>query len=65
MGTTLKGKILLPLLKERICSSGSVFFPLRAVSYGKGKHYFSIRCFALNVDNFLSHMPKCIMGATP
>ena len=39
MGTSLKGKNLLP---EGANSSGSKFFPLRAVPYGMINHFYHI-----------------------
>ena len=51
METSLKGKIL---LQE----------PLRAVSYGMENHFYHIGCPPLNVAIFITHVHKCVMGAT-
>ena len=48
MGTSLKGKNLLP--------RGSEFFPFRAVPYGKENHFYQIRWPPLNVTIFIKHM---------
>ena len=53
MGTSLKGKNLLP--KE------SEFFSLRAVPYGMKNPFYHIRGPPLNVTIFITH----VMGATP
>ena len=51
MGTSLKGKNLLPEL------------PLRAVPYGMENPFYHIRCPPLNVTIFLPYVRNCIMRA--
>ena len=51
METSLKGK---NLLQE----------PLRAVSHGMENHFYHIGCPPLNVAIFITHVHKCLMGAT-
>ena len=47
-------------------TSGSEFFPLRAVLYGMGKSHLphkmtSLECYLF----FILHVHNCVMGATP
>ena len=47
------------LLKERICSQRSEFFPLRVVPEGIENHIYHIRCAPLSVTIFITHV--CIL----
>ena len=57
MGTSLKGKNLLP--------EGANSFPLREVPYGMENQFYHIRSPPLNVTIFITHMRSCVMGASP
>ena len=65
----LKGKLLdqawILYSKWLLPPSGSEFFPLRAVLYGMENHFYQIELPPLNVDIFIMHVRKCVMGATP
>ena len=50
MGTSLKGKHLLP---------GG------AVPYVMDNHFYNIRRHPLNVSIFITHVDNCVMGAMP
>ena len=74
MGTSLKGKNLLPegansFLKEQLLMVWKInlseFFPLRAVPYVMENHFYHIRRPPLNVTICITHVRNCVMGATP
>ena len=66
MGTSLKGKNLLPEgANSFLVPRGSEFFPLRAVAYTIENHFYHIKRPPLNFTFYITHVRNCVIGASP